>query len=265
MVAGKFPKEVMIGRYDPTVSQVQIVAIVDTVGRSAELQVAAARLGVNFKHIDVHSVYGNGRAIFNAFAVLENTTLSAGKLETELRKTGYTINVNVVAGKAGALVDTLAFPVIWGGQRGIFMRQKAVLNMFSGIRSMLGKQGDMLLYNSGYAYGSDLSRFLTDVTGAEKMLETWVYALMLLSAGGWGVPDVEPGGTHITISECFECAGRKADQGICNFMRGMLTGFMEPTVGKLISIKEIACAAKGDNECKFLLDFGNPVSGQNQQ
>ncbi|MDG6918397.1 MAG: hypothetical protein JRN62_03070 [Nitrososphaerota archaeon] len=251
----------MLGRYQRNTKHVQVLVVIDDrIVSAADIHAAVLKTGVSIEQANMYRVKRN-TVVFNAFAVVDGAGATPERLEGALRGIKGVTDVRVAAGKDSVLVDTLTFPVVWGGERVVLMRQKAIMGVFSGIRSMLGREGDTLLYNSGYAYGSDFIRFLTDVVGAEKLVSTLGYALELFSAAGWGVTELAPDRASITVADCFECGERKASKGICSFMRGMLTGFMEPTTRRQFHMKEVECRAKGDDKCVFLLDSGRGTTG----
>lgn len=65
----------------------------------------------------------------------------------------------------------------------------------------------------------------------------------------------ENGKWIVDIDNCFICKDIKSDTPVCGLLIGTIIGGCAVTFKKGFIAKEIACKAKGDNTCKFLLEL----------
>jgi predicted hydrocarbon binding protein len=109
------------------------------------------------------------------------------------------------------------------------------------------------------SYGKDLAEFFINMVGKGFILRNYDYGLNILSAIGWGIPELrfrseaEFPNMTVKLSSCFECEGRKSNEATCSFVRESLAGVFGEIAGIPVQCEESMCKAKGDTYCKFEL------------
>jgi predicted hydrocarbon binding protein len=258
-------KEVLIGHVEPGARLAQVVVkMTDTVGAVASVNALLASLKVDVRQSMAHSLPREGNAIYNAFVVLTDEKVSLEQVIEKLKLSPFVITVQAFEGREGAIVDTLSFPVGWQGRRVVILAQYAMARMLDGIRGLLGTGGHVVLYELGTDYGRELANYFANRLGREYLLHNYPYWLDVLSATGWGVPELkEPEGDFpnatIRLSSCIECEGRSSREAVCSFVRGFLAGIYSELAGYTVHCEETKCAARGEGHCEFQLRSGRSV------
>ena len=258
-------KEVLIGHIEPGARLAQIVVrLTDSVGAVASVNALLASLNVDVRQSMTHSLPKEGNAIFNAFVVLADPKVSLEQVIENLKLSPFVVRVQGLEGRDGAIVDTLSFPVGWQGKRVAILAQYAMARMLDGIRELLGTGGHVVLYELGTDYGRELASYLANRIPKEYLLHNYPYWLDVLSATGWGVPDLENpeddfSNATIKLSSCIECEGRNSNEVVCSFARGLLAGIYSELAGYRVHCEEIKCAARGEGHCEFQLRSGRSV------
>lgn len=221
-----------------------------------DLQERMAKVGAVLRQSSFATFPGEDFAVLNAFVELGAHSTTAEKLAAALRESPYVLEAEAAEGREYGVLDTLAFPITWGGKRLIFMNQRAIAGVFEGIRKTFGSGGDVILYQAGVVYGREFQEGMIKTVGKEPVLRNPGYSINLMAAAGWGIPEVlqvDPASTAgvVRVRECFECAGTKSNKAICSFIRGVVVGSTETLLGGTAEADETSCIARGDPHCQF--------------
>jgi predicted hydrocarbon binding protein len=181
-----------------------------------------------------------------------------------LKESSFVVKVEAREGRDGVIVDGISFPVNWQGRRTIILSQTATARMFEAIRFTLGSGGDVVLYQQGSSYGKELAESFMNRLGGDYLKRNFDYTLGLLSATGWGVPELvgsRDGFPNITITlqSCLECDGVRATRPACSFVRGFLAGVSSAIVGHTVHCEESRCIGMGNPICEFELRSGKSL------
>ena len=262
------PKVVPIGRWNPGRHHAQIVLRVkDVIGSMAEVNRITTDLGLNFKQVVGHSAGSKGYAVLNAFVEFSDPALTEEKIVAELMKSPYVLRARAAKGREGGVVDTLTFPVKWGGRRVVLLHQEGLADLFQDVQSSFGSGGDVILFKGGLVYGKRFMEYLGRTVGREVLVRNAEYATQLLAASGIGVPEYVgtsrgPGAMTLRLHRCFECEGKRSVKPMCSFIRGALVGGTEAISGIEFDCVETACAAMGKEYCEFELTPKNTAEAQ---
>jgi len=255
-------KELLVGRIEAGKRLVQLlVTLKDEVGAVASVNALISSLNVDIRQSMSYSLAQEPLAIYNTFVVFNDPKVSVVQLVNRLEDSHFVVKVEAREGRDGVIVDGISFPVSWQGRRTIILSQNATARMFEAIRLALGSGGDVVLYQQGYSYGKEFAESFLTRLGRDYLTRNFDYTLGLLSATGWGIPElVGPKygfpNIDITLQSCLECEGIGAVQPVCNFVRGFLTGVLGTIAGGTVHCEETKCLAKGDSYCQFEIHSG---------
>jgi len=255
-------KELLVGRIEPGKRLAQVVVTMkDEVGAVASVNALVSSLNVDIRQSMSYSLAHDSLAIYNAFVVFNDPRVSIVQLVDRLKESAFFVKVEAREGRDGVIVDGISFPVNWQGRRTIILSQSATARMFEAIRFTLGSGGDVVLYQQGSSYGKELAESFMTRLGVDYLKRNFDYTLGLLSATGWGIPELvgpNDGFPNITITlqSCLECDGVKASQPACSFVRGFLAGVSSAIAGHTVHCEESHCIAVGDPRCEFELRSG---------
>ncbi|QQG49098.1 MAG: ACT domain-containing protein [archaeon] len=255
----RFPKEVLVGRYIPGQRVAQIVVLMkDSKGALAEVAGIMAGAGVDIKQSASSSSSRSQTAVYNALVVLEDNAVTIEELVKRMKASRFVIDAEGVSGVEGAILDQLTFPMTWAGQRSVLLNHEALSGMLESIRGIFGTGGDMILFEQGRTYGKTLATQLVSDVGEAFARKNFGYGLKLISATGWGVPEVtdfdaEFNYAVIRVRDSFECDGQRSSEPCSHFMRGFLVGGLLALTGRNLDCRETKCVARGEDCCEFTL------------
>jgi len=255
-------KELLVGRIESGKRLAQVlVTMKDEVGAVASVNTLIASLGVDIRQSMSYSLAEDSLAIYNTFVVFNDPKVSMVQLVERLKESRFVVKVEALEGRDGVIVDGISFPVNWQGRRTIILSQPAAARMFEAIRFNLGSGGDVILYQQGSSYGKELAESFVTSLGGDYLRRNFDYALGVLSATGWGVPELigsREAFPNITIAlqSCLECDGVRAGRPACSFVRGFLAGVSSAVAGHTVHCEESRCIANGAPRCEFELRSG---------
>jgi len=255
-------KELLVGRVESGKRLAQVlVTMKDEVGAVASVNALIASLSVDIRQSMSYSLTEDSLAIYNSFVVFNDPKVSMVQLVERLKESVFVVRVEALEGREGVIVDGISFPVNWQGRRTIILSQPATTRMFDAIRFNLGSGGHVVLYQQGSSYGKELAESFVNRLGAEYLKRNFDYTLGILSATGWGIPELIGGreafpNITIALKSCLECDGVRASQPACSFMRGFLAGVSSAVAGHTVHCEETRCIAKGSTHCEFELRSG---------
>lgn len=258
-------KEVLVGRYEPDKRLAQvIIEMKDVVGAMAGVATIMASLKVDMRQSVTHSL-PDGTAVYNAFVVFKDPSVTTGQLVQKLVHSPLVLNARVIEGRQGAVLDTATFPVNWQGRRVVILAQPAMARMLESVRRTFGSGGDVVLYQEGTDYGKDLAKFFIGMFGREFLLVNYDYGVNILASTGWGIPeivDTKNGFPDLTVrlSSCLECTGVEQGRVACSFVRGVLAGVFSTIAESPLQCEELYCHGRGAPYCEFRLNRATAAS-----
>jgi len=252
------PKEIPIGYYQPGAKLAQmVVKIKDVVGSVADVNRITASLNVDIRQSLSYSVPDESHAVYSAFVEFKDKEVSPEELTRSLRRSKFVLGAEVAEGSDGLLIDTLEFPINWGGRRMILLDQRAMGRMLEKIQTMFGSGGESILYEQGLAYGKGFMAAAFERVQKDYVMRIYEYCLSVLAATGWGRPQVlsstDLRDFVIQLERCSECEGRTSARPTSNFIRGFISALFAALTEKEVDCVEVECVAKGDPHCKFQL------------
>lgn len=253
------PKEAMMGVVGAESKTAQVLVKVKDAPESVpDLHDRIAKSGARVRQSSYLAVPGEKFAVFNAFVTLMDPEATGEKLAAALAESSYVLEAHSAEGREYGVLDTLTFPMMWGGKRIVYMNQRAIAGVFEGIQKTFGSGGDVILYQAGSVYGRQFQEGMIKAVGKEVLLRNRGYSFNLMAAAGWGVAELvqmdnEATNVTVRVSECFECEGTKSQAAACSFVRGVLVGASETLLGGTTESEETSCIAKGDRYCEFEL------------
>jgi predicted hydrocarbon binding protein len=256
------PKELLVGRIEAGKRLAQVlVTMRDEVGAVANVNSLIASLNVDIRQSMSYSLAQDSLAIYNTFVVFNDPRVSLVQLVDRLKESAFVVKVEAREGRDGVIVDGISFPASWQGRRTIILSQTATARMFEAIRFTLGSGGDVVLYQQGSSYGKELAESFMTRLGGDYLRRNFDYTLGLLSATGWGVPELVGSkdsfpNVTVTLQSCLECDGVRAARPACSFVRGFLAGVSSAIVGHIVHCEESRCIGMGEPHCVFELRGG---------
>jgi len=215
------------------------------------------------KHINIlqgfHMVCSNPEeAVWGFFADLKGSNVRVEDLIKEIKKLGSVLEVEFSGPIIdGLIVDELHFPITVLNERSIVMKVKTFAGCFKRLYEKFGSGAAFILYEMGKAAGEEKAR-----SEKEKLDKLTALKVILAerAAKGWGMAkiekfDEEKAEAIITVQELFECIpfqGRSKET-MSQFFRGYLAGVFSQFFGKSVLVIESECIAKGDENCKFII------------
>ncbi len=72
-----------------------------------------------------------------------------------------------------------------------------------------------------------------------------------------GLGTIDPDGSEeIIVKGCFDCSDMPSTgHSLCSLDEGLIEGIIEETLGESVKVKETECHGKGDEHCKFVLEW----------
>ena len=259
-------KELLVGRIEAGKRLAQVIVTVkDEVGAVANVNALIASLGVDIRQSMSYSLPDESLAIYNTFVVFNDPKVSLVQLVERLEESAFVTSVHAQEGRDGVIVDENSFPVSWQGRRTIILSQTAAARMFEAIRFTLGSGGDVVLYQQGSSYGKELAESFVARLGRDYLKRNFDYSLGLLSATGWGIPEIVGSkdtfpDITVTVRSCLECDGVAKERPTCSFMRGFLAGVSRAIVGHTVHCEETRYVARRDPFCMFELRSGKSAA-----
>ena len=152
---------------------------------------------------------------------------------------------------------------VYEGEERVITFRAATFQLF--IDTVTGMAGSKVAKTIFYLVGDAIGRRTYEYSkGQEITLDNSVDVLDgVLSARGWGrlvsmkVTETPKEVTYeSTFTHCIICHNRKAQEPICDVVRGIFAGWLETFVGKKASsCIEVECGAMGGNSCVFKTTF----------
>ena len=199
---------------------------------------------------------GASTGVWSAF--VEGAKLDPVRLRRQVESSEGVVSAGVVENTNGFLVDSALFPLAWNtGDRAVMMRHRFLNAMFDRVRDAFGSGGEVIIFEEGFAYGSEGWKDLVESVGRDFARSHVEEMLMIYQAVGWfrmeGVEVGTEGTVVVHVAENFECEGAKSAAPHSHFVRGHLAGSLTAIMGERMSCEETKCAAKGDPLCEFTL------------
>ncbi|MDG6919898.1 MAG: hypothetical protein JRN59_00025 [Nitrososphaerota archaeon] len=251
-------KDVNVYLFDPTRKYFHIMIELENVpGALKGVLTVMSGLGLNilgsFTSVDSAAKEG----VWSGF--VEDSDHTAQELRRRLVGSEAVRDVMVVESNKGFLVDSLHFPVAFNtGTRAVMMSAASLAGMLSAVNMRFGTGGNVILYEEGAAYGSEVGREYMQKLDADFVASNIGDVVMLYQALGWfrvdGVRvDQKDGSVVISAGESFECSGYKSRAPRSHFVRGHLAGALSELLGRPMACTETLCIAMGDKTCEFTL------------
>jgi predicted hydrocarbon binding protein len=178
-------------------------------------------------------------------------------IRNSIMSNGAVLDVEVLEGREGMLVDTFHTGLATGAGYIMMIRRQSLTRMLDRVTRLLGSGGEVVLFEEGIAVGKANGEAFMKALGAEKVRKNVDYLRSNLSAQGWGTvsvemePDAET--RRMVVRDCFECSSNDGGRKGCNFFRGYITGNTSATFGKAFTVEETQCKLRGGNECVFIV------------
>ncbi|UCC66302.1 MAG: hypothetical protein JSW32_05310 [Deltaproteobacteria bacterium] len=165
--------------------------------------------------------------------------------------------------KINAIIDSLIYDqesgsLLYKESRYLLIRPETIIGFQKAIEESLKEKADEKFYTGGFTGG-----FLS--TKKYKELHSYsdreiIDFMMKMGAEiGWGRFKLEKYDRDKKILKVsvkdspFATAYGKADKGVCHLTRGVMAGMGSALFEQNCTGKEIACAAKGDERCVFVI------------
>lgn len=226
------PKEIPVARLSKRRHLAHVVVKAkDITGAMSSISQILSSEEVDVRQSAAFAIEKEGYFIYNAFVWFKKEGYRPQDLTKKLRTSSFVLDVVVKDGVEGSVVDTVAFPLQFAGQRVVMLETRALKDMFEKMESVFGTGGSVIVQQEGFSYGRAQAAELAKVLTRPYMIRNYRYGLMMLMATGWGIPTVLTANEALTnvtvrIDECFECAGRKDAKESGHFMAGYLAGVL---------------------------------------
>ena len=182
---------------------------------------------------------------------------TSGNIRSAIAANGAVIDVEVLEGREGMLVDTFHTGLATGAGYVMMIRRHSLTRMLDRVNRLLGTGGQVVLFEEGIAVGRANGEAFLKALGTEKVRGNVDYLRSNLAAQGWGSVSVKraaDGETRImAIEDCFECSSNDGGRTGCHFFRGYILGNTTATFGKQFSVEETACRMRGGEVCEFVV------------
>ncbi|HME19272.1 MAG TPA: V4R domain-containing protein [Nitrososphaerales archaeon] len=209
---------------------------------------------VNFIGTSTYNLHDKS-ALFSGYAEALRQDESAEQLRSLVTSSKAAIDVTVMPGQDGILVDTYHTGFEAYGEEMMLVRRKAMSGMIAQIYKMLGSGGETLLYEEGKAIGRSNMEETVKTIGKERVGANMAYLRKRLRALGWGDVDAPIKGdrTRLQIRDCFECSDSTDSRTGCHFFRGYIVGNRGAMDGRDPAAEEVKCVLRGDEVCEFVI------------
>lgn len=249
-------KHVMVLRYNPKKKYFLIsLKLKEQVGALADVSRVLAIRGFDILegHIFVNPEELHGYMTF--FAEASNPKVDSRFIKQLLEGSSFLESATVIESRRGLIIDSVNFPLRSSlGDRAILLRSEPFRQMLSWVMERYGKEGEEMVYQSGYAYGSvSWTELFGGLEMDKQALEEY---LQVLSAIGIGRPrierfEAEVPSIHIVVESSFECEGVTSSTPRAIFLSGFLAGALGALFGKELFCAETKCVANGAKVCEF--------------
>lgn len=209
---------------------------------------------VNFIGTSTYTLHDR-TAIFSGYAEALKKEESAEQLKALVASSKVAMDVSVMPGQDGILVDTYHTGFEAYGEEMMLFRRKAMASMLAQVYKLLGSGGETLLYEEGKAIGRSNMEETVRAIGKERVGNNITYLRKRLRALGWGDVDAPVKGdrTRLQIKDCFECSANTDSRTGCHFWRGYIVGNRGAIDGKDPAAEEVKCVLRGDEVCEFVI------------
>jgi len=114
--------------------------------------------------------------------------------------------------------------------------------------NLLGHGTNAILYESGRKFALYLTPFGISLEDILKKLEKWI-------GGEWATwkDPKDPNVSIVKIKNNPICQGITSKTPVCHIISGTLARIKEEATGEKFYVREIKCAAKGDDTCEFVI------------
>ncbi len=120
--------------------------------------------------------------------------------------------------------------------------------LLTSMNSLLGHGTNAILFESGRKFALYLSPFGISLENIIKKLEDWL-------GGDWSLQKdpKHPETVKVIIKNNPICQGITSKNPVCHIISGTLSRIKEESTGEKFHVKEVNCAAKGDDSCIFII------------
>jgi predicted hydrocarbon binding protein len=235
--------------------------VVNVRGEPGALGSIMGQLETRFKLVGVTSyALPDNTKILNVMAEAQSDTETLENVQSSVAANGAALNVEVLEGQEGILVDRFHTGLATGAGYLMMTRRQSITKMLDRINRLLGSGGQVILFEEGIAVGKANGEAFLKSLGAEKLRKNIDYLRSNLTAQGWGEVSVEmePDGEtrRMVVHDCFECSSNDGGRTGCHFFRGYILGNTSATFGKRFTVEETECRLKGGDKCAFIVKPG---------
>lgn len=235
--------------------------VVNRPGVLAAMSKLMADQGVNILSGLICAEPGKEVATWISFVDLTNTGLSPEDLVKKLSSLDAVLEAKVVGLKLSDLViDTFSFPTTFLTRRVVLFDIDAVAAMLDWIDKTFETGGHAILYEMGQQAGRAVAKSLKRKFGL-KGPDVLRAILAFSTAMGWFKYEVrflslDPPSVSIKLLSSFECSPfeKCSSRPRSHLIRGFLAGAFEEAFGVKAVAREVACLAKGDDFCEFIIE-----------
>jgi len=209
---------------------------------------------VNFIGTSTYTLHDRS-ALFSGYAEALAKGESAEQIKNLVMSSKVAMDVSVMPGQDGILVDTYHTGFEANGEDMMLLGREAMAGMLAQVYRLLGSGGETLLYEEGKAIGRSNMEEAVRAIGKERVGANIAYLRKRLRALGWGDVDAPVKGdrTRLHIRDCFECSGSADSRTGCHFFRGYIVGNRGAIDGKDPAAEEVKCVLRGDDVCEFVI------------
>jgi predicted hydrocarbon binding protein/ActR/RegA family two-component response regulator len=144
------------------------------------------------------------------------------------------------------------------GVRYLLIRPETLAAMQKAMESVCGKEAGEIIFQGGFEGGLLSAKKYKELHefSKEGILD---FMVMMGSQLGWGAFHLslfDPAAGRLTIevgNSPFAAAYGEASEGVCHFIRGVVSGLATVILGKNITASETSCIARGDRKCSFVV------------
>lgn len=102
--------------------------------------------------------------------------------------------------------------------------------------------------------GRDAGKNLAENFESEEFSDLLIEIQEFWGENGLGEVDLED--NQLLVHDCFDCGGLPdIGKSVCSLDEGMIEGIISEKIGKEVSVTEKDCYGKGDDYCKFEIEF----------